>query len=130
MAFERRASNVGKECSNPQSERPMKDNEQVLPVQVNRMARLAGWASVVNIVSWLLMAIPGFLHSFWSIVEYVTLPLSAMIALAAGIMGLLSKAKTEERGVGQCVIAIFVGIVNVLVIGLVLMLIFAGGNIW
>ena len=82
------------------------------------MAKLAGWASLVNIISWLLMAIPGFLLSPWSTFELVTIPLSALLALVAGIMGLVSKVKMDERGAGQCVIGIFVGILNILLIGL------------
>jgi hypothetical protein len=92
------------------------------------MAKLAGWASVVNIVSWLLTAIPGFLLSAWSVFVAVIIPLSAMIALVAGIVGLVRKGKMDKRGVGQCVIGIFVGILNVLVIGLVLMVIYAMAN--
>jgi hypothetical protein len=96
------------------------------------MAKLAGWASVVNIISWLLMAIPGFLQSplSWSVI--VTIPLSTLLALAAGIMGLVRKAKLDQRGAGQCVIGIFVGVVNTLVIGLVLVVIYgmANSNIW
>ena len=64
------------------------------------------------------MAIPGFLLSSWSAFELVTIPLSGLIALVAGILGLLSKVKTDERGAGQCVIGIFVGVLNILLIGL------------
>ena len=92
------------------------------------MAKLAGWASVVNMVSWLLTAIPGFLLSAWSFFVIVTIPLSAMIALVAGIVGLVRKEKMAERGVGQCVIGMFIGILNVLVIGLVLVVIYALAN--
>jgi len=95
------------------------DSKQV-PPPVSKMAKLAGWASVVNIISWLLMAIPGFLLSSWSAFEIVTIPLSGFIALVAGTMGLRGKGKMGERGVGQCVIGIFVGIINALLIVLVL----------
>lgn len=98
----------------------MTDSKQVTRVQVNKMAKLAGWASLINVISWLLIAIPGLLGSSWSAFELVTIPLSGLIALVAGIMGLSSKPKMDERGVGQCVIGIFVGILNVLLIGLVL----------
>ena len=110
----------------------MTDSKQVIPVQVNKMAKLAGWASVVNIISWLLTAIPGFLNSplGWSAV--VAIPLSGMIALVAGIRGLVSKGKMDERGAGQCVIGIFVGVVNVVLIGLAIMVIYgmANSNFW
>ena len=98
----------------------MIDGKQVTPVQVNKIAKLAGWASVVNIISWLLMAIPGFLQSSWSAFEIVTIPLSALVGLVAGTRGLLSQKKIDERGAGQCVIGIFVGVLNVLLIGLAL----------
>ena len=96
------------------------------------MAKLAGWASVVNIISWLLIAIPAYLNSPLSWSAIVTIPLSAVLALVAGIMGLVSKAKLDERGVGQCVIGIFVGGVNALVICLLIVVIYglANSNIW
>ena len=98
----------------------MLDSKQVAPVQVNKIARLAGWASVVNIISWLLVAIPGFLLSPWSFLV-VTIPLSGLVALVAGILGLLRKAKMDERDAGQCVIGIFVGVANIalIVLGLI-----------
>jgi hypothetical protein len=95
---------------------------------VNKIAKLAGWASVVNIMSWLLIAIPGFLDSPLSLSSIVTIPLSALIALVAGIMGLVGKGKLDERGAGQCVIGIIVGVVNALVIGLVLVGIYGLAN--
>ncbi|MGZ9235453.1 MAG: hypothetical protein ACXW4E_08010 [Anaerolineales bacterium] len=49
------------------------DSKQITPVQVDKLAKLAGWASVV----------------------------STLIALVAGIMGLVSKVKLDERGAGQ-----------------------------
>ena len=100
---------------------PMIDTEQVTPVQENKMGKIAGWASIVNIISWLLMAIPGFLQSSWSAFEIVTIPLSALIALGAGSIGLLSKVKMYARGAGQCVIGIFLGVLNVLLISIGLM---------
>lgn len=106
----------------------MTDSKQVTPVQVNKMAKLAGWASVANIISWLLIAIPGFLNSLLSWSAIVAIPLSTLIALVAGIMGLMSKGKLEERGAGQCVIGIFVGVVNALVIYLVLVVIYGMAN--
>ena len=106
----------------------MTNSKQVTPVQVNKMAKLAGWASVVNIISWLLIAIPGFLDSPLSLSSIVTIPLSALIALMAGIMGLVDKGKLDERGAGQCMIGIFVGVVNALVIGLVLVAIYGLAN--
>jgi hypothetical protein len=101
----------------------MTHSKQVVPVTVNKMAKVAGWASVVNIVSWLLAAIPGFLSSPWAAFELVIIPGSALLALAAGIIGLVSKVKINERGAGQCVIGISVGVVNALAIGLVLVVI-------
>jgi hypothetical protein len=101
----------------------MTHSKQVVPVTVNKMAKVAGWASVVNIVSWLLAAIPGFLSSPWSAFELVIIPGSALLALAAGIMGLVSKVKINERSAGQCVIGIAVGVANALAIGLVLVVI-------
>jgi hypothetical protein len=96
------------------------------------MAKLAGWASVVNIISWLLIAIPGYLNSPLSWSAIVTIPLSTLLALVAGIMGLVSKARLDERGAGQCVIGIFVGVVNAVVICLVIVAIYglANSNIW
>lgn len=96
------------------------------------MAKLAGWASVVNIISWLLTAIPGFLNSPLSLSAIVTIPLSTLIALVAGIMGLVNKGKLDERGAGQCVIGIFVGGLNALVICLVIVVIYgmANSNFW
>lgn len=96
------------------------------------MAKLAGWASVVNIISWLLTAIPGFLDSPLSWPAIVTILLSTLVALVAGIMGLVNKGKLGERGAGQCVIGIFVGILNALVIGLVIVVIYgmANSNFW
>ena len=95
---------------------PLIESKQVTSVQVNKIAKLAGWASLVNIICWLLMAIPGFLNSPWSTFEIVIIPLSALIALGAGILGLRSKEKTDEKGAGQCVIGIFVGVLNLLLI--------------
>jgi hypothetical protein len=111
---------------------PLTDSKQVTSVQANRMAKLAGWASVVNIISWLLTAIPGFLNSPLSWPAVVTIPLSTLVALVAGIRGLVNKGKLDERGAGQCVIGIFVGVVNALVIGLVLVAIYgmANSNFW
>jgi hypothetical protein len=101
----------------------MTHSKQVVPVTVNKMAKAAGWASGVNIVSWLLVAIPGFLSSPWAAIELVFIPGSALLARAAGIMGLVSKVKISERGAGQCVIGISIGVVNALTIGLVLVVI-------
>jgi hypothetical protein len=98
----------------------MTDNRQAAPVPVNKLAILAFRATIVNIVSWLMLAIPGLLHSFLSWPAIVTILLSGIIALATGLLGLLSRVKIEERGVGQCVIGIFVGILNVALIALVL----------
>ena len=110
----------------------MTDSKQVTPVQVNNVAKRASWASVVNIISWLLTAIPGLLSSPFGWFVVVAIPLSALIALVAGIMGLVSKMKLEERAVGQYVIAIFVGAANALVICLVIMVIYgmANSNFW
>ena len=96
------------------------------------MAKLAGWASVINIISWLVMAIPGFLNSYFGWSAIVTIPLSTIVALVAGIVGLVSKEKMDERGVGQCVIGTFVGAVNVVVIGLIVVVIYgmANSNFW
>ena len=98
----------------------MTDSKQVAPIQMNKIAKLAGWASVVNIISWLLIAIPGFLNSSWSFFELVSIPLSALVALVAGIMGLVSKSKIDGRGVGQCVIGVSVGVFNIVLIVLVI----------
>ena len=92
------------------------------------MATLSGWASVVNIVSWLLTAIPGILNSPLSWPAIVTILLSTLIALVAGIRGLVNKGKLDERGAGQCVIGIFVGGINALVICLVIVAIYAMAN--
>lgn len=92
------------------------------------MANLAGWASVVNLISWLLMAIPGFLQSLWSWPVVVAIPLSGLLALVAGIMGLVNKTKLAEKGAGKCVIGILVGVVNVLVVGLVIAVIYGMAN--
>jgi hypothetical protein len=96
------------------------NTKPINPIPPNKMAKLAGWASAVNIVSWLLTAVPGFLSSAWSALELVAIPLSGIIALLAGILGLRSKAKMSDTGAGQCLIGIFVGVVNVILIALVL----------
>ena len=104
----------------------------MIPVQVNKMAKVAGWASVVNIISWILMAIPRVLSSLLSLPAIVAILLSTLIALVAGIRGLVNKAKLDERGAGQCVIGIFVGGVNALVICLLVVVIYgmANSNLW
>ena len=87
-------------------------------MQVNQAARVAGWASLINILAWLLMAIPGFLLSPLSILEVVILPASALAALGAGIFGFLRKEQLDPKGAGQCVAGISIGVLNLLLIGL------------
>jgi hypothetical protein len=108
------------------------DSKQVIPIQVNKVAKLAGWASVVNIISWLLTAIPGFLQSPLSWPAIVIIPLSALLALVTGIVDLVGKANLDQRGAGQCVIGVFVGVVNALVLCLVLVVVYglANSNFW
>jgi hypothetical protein len=88
------------------------DSKIVDPVQKNNIAKIALEASIFNIVCWLLIAIPGFLLSPWSTFELVTIPLSAIIALAAGIMGLL-KVRVYGTGLWQSAASILVGLLNI-----------------
>jgi hypothetical protein len=109
----------------------MTHSKEVTPLKVNKMAKLALWASIANIIFWLLMAIPGFLVSNWSAFVVVTIPLSAMIALLAGIIGLLKVVK-YGTGVWPSVTGIIEGILNVLLIGILLVVIYglANSNFW
>ena len=85
------------------------------PVPKNKMAKIALEASIFNLVCWLLIAIPGFLLSDWSVFELVTIPLSALIAIVAGIMG-LRKVRVYGTGLWQSGVSILVGLLNILLI--------------
>jgi hypothetical protein len=109
---------------------PMTDHsEQATPVPGTNLAKFAGWASLANIVSWLLLAIPVFLESLLGWLTILTIVLSAVIALAAGILGLV-KGKAEARAVGQCVMGIFVGALNIALIIFMIVVISGMRNIW
>ena len=79
------------------------------------MADIALGASIFNIICWLLIAIPNFLLSPWSSFELVTIPLSAMIALVAGIMG-ARRVSVYGAGLWQCLIGIIIGVLNIVLI--------------
>src|ERR1051325_7920195 len=70
----------------------MTDDVSGPPVR-NKFSELAFRATMINLVSWLLLATPGFLQSIWSISLMVTIPLSTIIALIAGTVGEASLEK-------------------------------------
>jgi hypothetical protein len=43
------------------------------------MATIAGRAAIFNIICWLLFAVPNFIDSVWSTFELAAIPLSAII---------------------------------------------------
>lgn len=98
----------------------MTDSDQVTSVQVNKMANVAFWASVVNIVSWLLGAIPGFLLTPLSTVLIVTVPFGAIIAFVAGIVG-MHRVERYGTGTWQSITGIVVGSLNLPLIGIILL---------
>ena len=93
------------------------DSKIVTQAPKNKMANIALRASIVNLICWLLIAIPNFLLSPWSSFELVTIPLSAMIALVAGIMGMV---RVSIYGIGhwQSLIGISMGVLNIVLIWL------------
>lgn len=105
----------------------MTDSNQVTSVQLNKMANVAFWASIVNIVSWLLGAIPGFLLTPWSYILVATVPLGAIIAFVAGIVG-IRRVKIYGSGTWQSVTGIVVGSLNLPLIGIMLLGIYAMVN--
>lgn len=81
----------------------------------NRSPDLAFRASIVNLLCWLLIAIPNFLDTAWSLISLLGIPVTTVIALGAGIWGLL-KGKASEREVGRSFFGIIVGGINVILI--------------
>jgi hypothetical protein len=93
------------------------DSKFVTQIPTNKMANIALRVSIFNIICWLLIAIPNFLLSPWSSFELVTIPLSAMIALVAGIIGML-RLRVYGAGHWQSLIGITIGVLNIVMIWL------------
>ena len=90
----------------------------------NKMADLAFRASLMNLIGWLPIAIPNVLHSFWSWIFIVAILLSTVVALGAGMWGLL-KGRASERVVGRSLFGVMVGGFNMILIVLTLIAIYA-----
>ena len=63
-------------------------------------------------ICWLIAVIPNVLLTSWSIIFLAALPLSAGIALVAGITG-LSKVRALGTGLWQSLIGVIIGILNI-----------------
>lgn len=98
-----------------------------IPTDPNKIADLAFRASVVNIISWIPLAIPNVLNSFWGSLFLLAILSSTVIALGAGIWGML-KVKPSEKAVGRSLFGVIVGGINMILIILSLIGIYAMVN--
>ena len=97
------------------------------PLVRNKFSELAFRATIINLVSWLLLAIPGFLQSIWSISLMVTIPLSTIIAVIAGTIGAYQE-KASGKGAWKSFAGIFVGMLSLIMIVISLIGIYAMVN--
>jgi hypothetical protein len=91
------------------------DSKLITPSAQNKMADLALKAAIFNLICWLIAAVPNVLLSSRSIILLLTIPLSAGIALVAGMGGVL-KVKTLGTGGWQSLTGVMIGVLNILLI--------------
>ena len=97
----------------------------------NRIADPAFRASIGNIICWIPIAVPNILDSPWSIPFLVAILLSAVIALGAGMWGML-KVQPSEKAVGRSLFGVIIGGINMILIILSIIAIYglANSGIW
>ena len=105
------------------------DDKLATPVAPNKMATVAWRTAIFNIICWLLFAIPNFINSVWSTFELVAIPLSTILAIVAGIMG-MRQTSIHDTWHWKSLSAIIVGILNIVLIVLSLIGIYAMVNFY